>query len=288
MEAPRPPRCDADEILAQVVAVLAEIADSLAADSDENRVRANTRASMRAQHEALLRGQHLSYFFASWLAERADAATPDASVKAAYEAASAIDEDSSLRRDLREYVTAYCDGTMSDDEWFQRLKKPRRPDSRRRPTKSERRPSGSLTVNTAEAALRAMLAESDLRQGEFNTIRVAALPAIWSVFKAFIERPVFGDRDEVVAGDDFLFESDADGVELVRQFSIEDADGDHDRMEQLHLTLRFAADEQPLPPGKPLWGTVAAGWTAEVEQSEPFAVARTRNLVRTEIFQERI
>ena len=69
MDAPRPIRCDPDVVMAEVVVVLSEMAEFLVQDDDENRDRANMRASMRAQHEAIVRGQHLSYFFASWLAD---------------------------------------------------------------------------------------------------------------------------------------------------------------------------------------------------------------------------
>ena len=175
---------------------------------------------------------------------------------------------------------------MSDDEWFQRLKKPRGAGVRRRRT-SQSKPSGSLTVSSAEVALRHMLEEAGVHLGEQDSDELQDFTFYWNVFKVFAGRPVVGDGDEIVAGDDLLLECNGDSVDIVRQFSIDDADGDYDRMEQLHLTLWLDPRGKPVPQGAPLWGSRVVDWAAEVEQIFMDTDA-VRGVVRVDVVHEQL
>lgn len=123
-------RYDTEAVLAQIASTLRQIATDLAADPDENRPRAWMRASSggklrRSADQETRDISHLADLFVHWLVERVDRETLEASLPVALAAAEDPHGTSLLSRDLTEYVTGYCDGSMSDDEWYRRLKKPR-------------------------------------------------------------------------------------------------------------------------------------------------------------------
>ncbi len=224
---------------------------------------------------------HLSY----WLVGRADRAIPTESLAAAIAAAQATESSGPLARDLHEFVAGYLDGSISGEEFSRRLKKPG-VQERSRATQQTRGTSATdVTVATALTRLRSMLADADLTlEDEFDH----APPdprAVWDVFKSFAALSSSADPPNRLEGDDTLFEwivdpsprsgaSESLLVQLGRQYTIYDGDGDYDHMEQLQVSFWF----EPIPelPNGRTGGIWSAGdidqWITEVEESPGFVV----------------
>jgi hypothetical protein len=198
-------RCDSDAVLDQVAVAVRAIESELAADPNPDRELAAWRAYWSAKPVAR-RGAppdiaHLADLFAGWLVERTrDGGSLVAALPIAREAAEQPRGDSPLARDLLEFITGFCDGSMSGEEWGRRLKKPRGSGRSRRPVKRAAVPAAVITVSTAESALRDMIRQ---RSGEGDAIDPRAA---WEVFKAFAATAVAADPPEHLQSDLLLFE----------------------------------------------------------------------------------
>lgn len=119
--------------------------------------------------------------------------------------------------------------------------------------------------------------ETKLREAGLNLDERSTLGEVWSPFLAFAQQPFLAKKGLYVDNDVCLAEWGA-GVgffDLVRQWSMNDADdGSYDHMEQLHLTLHYAADQALEQVGADsLWsGDDVTGWAAEVEAAEVFGL----------------
>lgn len=87
-----------------------------------------------------------------------------------------------------------------------------------------------------------------MRRSTENFVRFADARSIWRVFNEFARQPVAAPRGYVVNDDICLaewvvpFDEPADaGVTwvLIRQFTINDRDGNYDRMEQFAIRLLY-------------------------------------------------
>jgi hypothetical protein len=285
-DSPSTRRYDTGLVLHQIAQTVREIATEMAADADENRAR----AYVRANHSGKVRRidtpgtsrevDHLADLFVHWLVERADGDTPDESISLAL-SATEDREGSPLARDLIEYVTAYCDGSMSEDDWYRRLKKPRGSGRPRRRAQPPAEPANAIPVSAAAGTLQAMVDKAspplDARSA-------------WEAFKAFAARPIVADGGERLQSDDLLFQSDRGSVDIVRQFTIQDSDGDYDRLEQLHLTLSFPNPNSSVDADH-LWSTTGshADWFAEVEGTPGFHdLMGAQPPIDAQVWQERV
>jgi hypothetical protein len=220
----------------------------------------------------------LAQLLAWWTVERADRATFAESLAAARAAAESRGSDAALAADLDEFVRGCLDGTIRDEAFLTRLKKPRRPDARRRRPPPAPVPPGAVAVSQAREALASMFGAGPIDPR-----------AAWDVFTRFAARPVVADPPEGLESDLGLFQwgvyewGDGKGrrfeLDFTRQFSLCDEDGDYDRMEQLHCTLYFApvAELGALGSGT-VWSDGDLGskgsvesWGAEVEQTRVFS-----------------
>jgi len=128
---------------------------------------------------------------------------------------------------------------------------------------------------------------------------------VWEVFKRFATRSVAADAPERLDhpdGDLRLFEwgtfpspsarnrKPAFRVNLCRQFSILDADGDYDRMEQLRCDIRLEATPALKQLGE---GTIWSGpdlqeWFAAVEASDGFKALQNGRVIDIQVEQQPI
>jgi hypothetical protein len=240
---------------------------------------------------------HLSH----WLVRRADRATPTESLAAAIAAAEAAGSSEPLARDLQEFVTGYLDGSISDEEFGRRLKKPRAQGRSRKAQQTGRAPATDITVSTALARLQAMLADAGLPLADEFDHAPPDPRGVWNVFKSFAALSSSADPPNRLDGDDILFEwmidpSPRSGaserllVELGRQFTVYDGDDDYDHMEQLQVSFWF----EPVPelPNASVGAIWSAGdldqWITEVEKSPGFTVLRNRVPVLAHIGQQHV
>jgi len=91
-----------------------------------------------------------------------------------------------------------------------------------------------MLASDAEATLRSALARANV------SIEAPRADAVWAAFKSFLDEPVDDAEDGVLyeVGVSGFGEPEAFQIDLVRQFSVYE-DGEYDRMEQLHCTLRY-------------------------------------------------
>jgi hypothetical protein len=237
--------------------VMQAVAQSLRAERDylaetpDDWIRASMRAQLDATQRSIANGSQgpegLGDQLASWAIERADRPTRAESIEAALVAAATTSADDPLARDLDEFVRGYLDGTINDDEYLRRLRKPRAAKPTRRRARAVQLPAGALTVSQAERTLMAMIAEAGV--GDPPDPRAA-----WEVFKAFAARRVVANAPWQLDSDLGLFQwgvydwHDGKGtrfqIDFTRQFALLDEDGDYDHMEQLACTLYFAPTER--------------------------------------------
>jgi hypothetical protein len=280
-------RCDSDAVLVQIAVAVRAIEAELAADPNPDREQAAWRAFWVAKQVAF-RGTppdvaHLADLFVGWLVERTrDGGSLVVALPIALEAAEHPHGDSPLARDLLEFVTGFCDGSMSGEEWGRRLKKPRGTGRGRHPVKRALVPAGTITISAAESMLRDMLGP---RSDEGDAIDARAA---WDAFKSFAKKAVAADPPEHLQSDDLLFEWGGGTMDFTRQFTIEDSDGDYDRMEQLHLTCSIETTGARL---EAIWGAhdELDSWIAQVEQTAAFRLLADGMIAaRFVIEQERI
>jgi hypothetical protein len=282
-------RYDTDAILSQIAVTMRAIATELALPSDEAPGTAYTRAYYSGRRKAETNTDdrslaHMADLFVHWLTERVriDDEPLQATFSIALAAAEDPEGDSQLARDLLEYVTGYCDGSISDDESYRRLKKPRSGMRRRKP-RPQPIPEGAITAGAAERTLREMLGLTEASQTTLDP------RTSWDVFKEFAGLPAVAEPPNRLQSDDLLFQWDNASVDFTRQFSIEDSDGDYDRMEQLHVTFWFEGSDGPEPGN--LWSAVGSleVWTTQVEQTPGFAfLVSGLRPARVTVEQERV
>ena len=235
----------------------------------------------RAQREVPL--GEVGSGLAQWLIRRADRDDVAAGAQAAWFAVNDCPEQAALAQELRERVRSYVDGSLS---------------------REEEPPSGEDALASAAAsALTGILAEA-------STGDDPDASATWEAFKRFVALPFSPDAPERLedgGGDMLLCESgvfewpspdDAPEastemflVDLVRQFSVVGADGEYDRMLQVHCTLGF----EPKPELRALesdtiWSDTKCcqQWFDEVEQSAAFAAVRNGTLLTRHVVGERV
>jgi hypothetical protein len=239
-------------------------------------------ASLRDLHRPAAKGGTLGdagSLIAVWLIERADREDRAASIEAAYLAAIGAGQEEGLGRDLRTLVQGNVDGTIDDAEFVRRLKKPHAGLRRRVPSPPRLHEPGAIALGSAESKLTTMLAGAGA-----NSPR-----AVWEVFKQFAALPVTAEEPErldQIEGDMLLFEwgifesiapegpPELFMVDLIRQFSVLDADGDYDRIEQLRCSISFEQTPELLELGSnALWSNSDRDrWFTDVEHSDGFQV----------------
>ena len=276
-----------DEVLVEMNAILSDAERHLGEDpeADDRAVRearwdAIGRDRERTVHRRFLGLGEFASTFVFWLVERADRVSVGEELAAARRAVRGDPREQKLADDLRRFIREQLDGTISDEEALRRQKKPRAPlDKPARRARPQRRqgPRDWLTPREAEARLR-------------ETIPGPQNPAgVWEAFKRFAALPVAPEPPERLGDELLLFEWGMFGptlradlaaptflVDLVRQFSILDEDGDPDRLEQLHCTLMFdPLDELTALGGEPIWSDGDRdAWIIEVERSPGFHALR--------------
>jgi len=206
----------------------------------------------------------LASLFASWLVERADCESVRECLHRALAAARGA-ETEPMSADLREFLGGYLDGSITDEQFVTRLKKPR----------GRRPPRGASPAPVAPRGAIPLL-EIDDRLREALPSSGATAKDLLAAFAAFARVPV--DAAPLHVDDDvLLFESSGTSATLVRQFSLVDADHDYDRMEQLKCPLVFAGERAGDAVDHAIvWsGGDIAKWVAEVEATSAF-VALTR------------
>jgi hypothetical protein len=284
-ELPRPPvrenKYSPPEVIREIAVVVADVARFHAEHPEANGAAllpADLLASFRDEQRPRPRGTaglgHLAGLFAGWLLKRPDRGDFDADLRAAELALAGSAEEERLAADLREFVTGYLQGSIDDEEFGCRLKKPRASAGRRRPKQRVPDPA-AVKLSEAEPELRRMLEHDDelLKQDP---------RLVWTAFKRFAAVTVAAEppeRLDAAAGDMFKFEcgsfagSGGFSISLVRQFSVLDADDDYDRMEQLECLLSFEHSPEFDQFGYELiWSDGAIEtWLAEVEHSSGFA-----------------
>jgi hypothetical protein len=294
------------DLIAEVSRILADMARFIA-ERPEIGARAFSAAQVLASWRDEARGAshrhgqlgHLASLFTMWLIQRADREAFADDLQAAHLAAAGSPMERRLADDLRAFVEGYLGGTIDDDEFARRLKKPR--GKSRRQATPPRPPLGedAITVHSVEATLVSLLAEAGDERLHHRPARV------WEVFKRFAVLPVSAvppERLDDRGGDLLLFEwgvyerpvLDALRrvflVNLVRQFSILDEDDDYDRLEQLHcsVSLEPSPEFEQLGSGV-LWsGPSLEAWFAEVEQSDGFTALRNATALDIHVGQELI
>lgn len=118
-----------------------------------------------------------------------------------------------------------------------------------------------------------------------------SVDSLWRAFVRFASLPVGAVGPEQLDpsdGDLLLFETVVRGegleVDLVRQFSVLDGDGDYLRMEQLHCTVSLGCGPTF---SELVWsGGNRSAWVVEVERSAGFAAIRDARVLGVEIHQE--
>jgi hypothetical protein len=293
--APRPPRRDdhysCREVIDEIALILGDIARFYAEHPEAGGAAlfpaltvARWRDETRPTDQSGVGVGHVAGLITPWLVERPDREDFADNLAAAQQAVTGSPIEQRLAAELRGLVQGHLDGTISDDEFERRLKKPRRT-PRRRPPKPRTRDPRAIDLHAAESALRAMLDELD----DDRLRREPRL--VWETFKRFAAMPVAADAPERLAerdGDMLLFEwgtapsrpsethVDVFFVSLVRQFTILDADDDYDRMEQLQCLLSISPSPElrELERGA-IWGEGdTEPWITEAEQSAGFAALR--------------
>jgi hypothetical protein len=151
--------------------------------------------------------------------------------------------------------------------------------------KPSARPSkkGAIPLTEAKATVAGMLVKAT------GSTDPPDARTAWDVFKSFAARAVAATPPAQVERDACLFQW---GVydwgkgshfewDLVRQFVLNDGEGDYDHMEQLHLTLLFDAEAEPLvrlQEGN-VWSEPSLDdWIDEVESLDAFTIVTTKLL----------
>jgi hypothetical protein len=141
----------------------------------------------------------------------------------------------------------------------------------------------AIPLEAAKATLAEMLVTAAGSSADPPDPRTA-----WDVFKLFSAQAVAATLPAYIEHDACLFQW---GVydwgkgshfewDLVRQFVLNDSDGDYDHMEQLHLTLLFDAQAELLaclPAGNVWSGPSLDDWIREVESLDAFTLAKTHS-----------
>jgi hypothetical protein len=106
-----------------------------------------------------------------------------------------------------------------------------------------------MLVTEAEGQLKGMLKAEGFDISKPN-------PQIaWNVFKSFVQKPVECADDAVLfqCGTFSFTGKDLFYLDFVRQFSIDDEDGEYDHMEQLHCEFTCNPNKELNPLEKNLW-----------------------------------
>jgi hypothetical protein len=161
------------------------------------------------------------------------------------------------------------DGSLSEERFVRMLNKPLLGRPRAEPTPPA---AGDFPFDTAESRLQAMLEQASVNP---QSDPAGAL----EVFAAFANLRAGANGTHRVEDDRFFCEYWTSGnrftVELCRQFSLADEDGDHSHMQQLHLTFVFAA--KPGDDDGALWanGDIDA-WLTQLRAARPGQAIATR------------
>lgn len=228
-----------------------------------------TKRTLSIRDEAQAGAVDFARLVGHWVYERADGSTGRASYEAALRAVRDDPDSNWLTADLYRFIDTYLDGSLTGEGFVRMLNKPLLGRPRVKPPPPA---PGDFPFNSAEPTLRGMLERASVDP-------VSDPASAFEVFAAFAKLRAGASATHRVEDDGFLWEYWTAGrrftVDLCRQFSLADGDGDYSHMEQLHLTFVFSAE--PGDDDGTLWshGDLDA-WLSGVRATAAFRAITTR------------